>query len=53
VRHITEVSNWFQKEGHEVFVRGLDREALARLAGERKTVYDLDQEFKDFFEIGA
>jgi murein DD-endopeptidase len=53
VKHITEVSNWFQKEGHEVYVRGLDREALARLAGEKKTVYDLDKEFKDFFEIGA
>jgi len=53
VRHITEVSNWFQREGHEVYVRGLDREALARLAGERKTVYELDKEFKDFFEIGA
>jgi len=53
VRHITEVSNSFQREGHEVYVRGLDREALARLAGERKTVYELDKEFKDFFEIGA
>ena len=53
VKHITEVSNWFQREGYEVYVRGLDREALARLAGEKKTVYDLDKEFKDFFEIGA
>jgi murein DD-endopeptidase len=53
VKHITEVSNWFQREGHEVYVRGLDREALARLAKEKKTVYDLDKEFKDFFEIGA
>jgi len=53
VKHITEVSNWFQREGYEVYVRGLDRDALARLAGEKKTVYDLDKEFKDFFEIGA
>jgi len=53
VKHITEVSNWFQREGYEVYVRGLDREALARLAGEKKTVYDLDKEFKDFFEIGV
>jgi len=52
VRHITEVSNWFQKEGHEVYVRGLDREALARLARDKKTVYGLDEEFKHFFETG-
>jgi len=53
VRRIDEVSSWFQKEGHDVLVRGLDREALARLAGERKTVYDLDAEFKQYFDLGA
>ena len=52
VKHITEVSNWFQREGYEVYVRGLDREALARLARDRKTVYGLDEEFKHFFETG-
>jgi len=53
VRYITDVSSWFQREGHEVFVRGLDREALARLAREKKTVYGLDKEFNDFFEVGT
>jgi len=53
VRRIDEVSSWYQREGHDVLVRGLDREALARLAGERKTVYGLDAEFSRFFETGA
>jgi len=51
VRYITEVSSWFQREGHEVTVRGLDRLALERLAKDGKTVYGLDNEFKRFFEI--
>ena len=53
VRRIDDVSSWYQREGYDVLVRGLDREALARLAGERKTVYDLDSEFKSFFDTGA
>ncbi|MDR2728888.1 MAG: C40 family peptidase [Chitinispirillales bacterium] len=53
VRRINEVSDWYQRNGHEVYVRGLDREALARLAREGKTVYDLDKEFHLFFEVGA
>ena len=52
VRRINEVSDWYQRNGHEVYVRGLDREALARLAREGKTVYDLDKEFHDFFDTG-
>ncbi len=52
VRRIEEVSSGFQREGHDVLVRGLDREALARLAADRKNVYDLDAEFKQFFEVG-
>ena len=52
VRRINDVSDWYQRNGHEVFVRGLDREALARLAREGKTVYDLDPEFKRYFDIG-
>ena len=47
VRQIVDVSNWYQNNGYEVAVRGLNREALARLAG--KTVYDLDAEFHNFF----
>jgi len=53
VRRINEVSDWFQREGHEVHVRGLDREALVRLARDGKTVYGLDREFRDYFEIGG
>jgi len=52
VRYITEVSSWFQREGYEVTVRGLDRSALERLAKEGKTVYGLDTEFKRFFDVG-
>jgi murein DD-endopeptidase len=53
VRRINEVSDWYQRNEHEVLVRGLDREALARLAREGKTVYDLDKEFHHFFDVGA
>jgi murein DD-endopeptidase len=53
VRRITDVSDWFQRNGHEVAVRGLDREALARLAGGGKTRYGLDPEFTRYMELGA
>ena len=52
VRNITEVSSWFQREGHDVLVRGLDRSALEKLAREGKTVYGLDTEFNRFFSVG-
>jgi murein DD-endopeptidase len=55
VRRITDVSDWFQRNGHEVAVRGLDREALAKLASdfqsvEGKTRYGLDPEWRNYFE---
>jgi murein DD-endopeptidase len=53
VRRITDVSDWFQRNGHEVAVRGLDREALAKLAAEGKTRYNLDPEFSRYMEITA
>jgi murein DD-endopeptidase len=53
VRRINELSDWYQREGHDVYVRGLDRDALARLAKEGKTVYDLDKEFSLYFNTGA
>jgi len=53
VRRIDDVSREFQREGYDILVRGLDREALARLAGEGKTVYELDAEFKNFFDVGV
>jgi len=51
VRNITEVSNWYQRQDHDVLVRGLDRAALERLAREGKTVYGLDAEFRRFFNV--
>jgi murein DD-endopeptidase len=51
VRRITDVSDWYQRNGYEVAVRGLNREALERLAKEGKTVYDLDKEFHNYFEV--
>ncbi|AEF85100.1 hypothetical protein TREPR_2189 [Treponema primitia ZAS-2] len=53
VRRITDVSDWFQRNGHEVAVRGLDREALVRLAGEGKNRYGLDSELNRYFDMGA
>jgi murein DD-endopeptidase len=53
VRRISDVSDWFQRNGHEVAVRGLDREALARLAKEVKTRYGLDGEFSKYFDLGV
>jgi murein DD-endopeptidase len=50
VRRIADVSEWFQRNGHEVLVRGLDRGALVRLAGEGKTRYGLDGEMGRYFE---
>lgn len=53
IRRITDVSDWYQRNGYEVAVRGLNREALERLAKEGKTVYDLDKEFSNYFELGG
>jgi len=53
IRQIYEVSDYFQKEGHEVLIRGLNREALEKLAKEGKTRYGLDSEFNCYFDIGA
>jgi murein DD-endopeptidase len=50
VRQITDVSAWFQRNGHEVSVRGLDRDALEKLAAEGKTWYGLDGEFSRYFD---
>ena len=53
VRKLIDVSDWYQRNGHEVVIRGLNREALEMLAKARKTVYDLDPEFHRYFDIGA
>jgi murein DD-endopeptidase len=52
VQRISDVSDWFQRNRHDVDVRGLDREALAKLAGEGKTRYGLDNEFSRYMELG-
>jgi murein DD-endopeptidase len=49
VRWITDVSDYFMRNGHEAAVRGLDREALKRLAGE-SLKYGLDREWGRYFE---
>jgi len=53
IRRISDVSDWYQRNGFEIAVRGLNREALEKLAKEGKTLYDLDPEFGQFFEIGG
>jgi murein DD-endopeptidase len=53
VRRITDISDWYQRNGHEVVIRGLDRDALARLATAVKTRYGLDKEFNLYFDFGA
>src|SRR5215470_12999019 len=43
VRRITDISDWYQRNGYEVAIRGLNREALERLAKEGKTLHGLDR----------
>jgi murein DD-endopeptidase len=50
VRRVSDVSDWFQRNGHEADVRGLDREALEKMAREGKTLYGLDPEWRRYFE---
>jgi murein DD-endopeptidase len=53
VRSLDELSRWFWKDGCTTAVRGLNREALARVAGEGKTRYGLDGEFAIYFDVGG
>jgi len=50
VRRVNELSDSYQREGHDVVIRGLNRDALERLAKEGKTVSGLDSEFSRYFE---
>jgi murein DD-endopeptidase len=45
------VSDWYQRNGYDIHIRGLDRSVLEWLAKEGKTVYGLDKEFHDFFDV--
>jgi murein DD-endopeptidase len=49
IRRITDVSDWYMRNGHEVYIRGLNREALARIAADGKTVFGLDDNFWKYF----
>jgi murein DD-endopeptidase len=53
LRRISDVSEGFQKSGHEAAVRGLDREALAKLAADGETRYGLDCELSKYIDMGA
>jgi murein DD-endopeptidase len=55
VRRINEVTEWFVRKGHEVVVRGLDREALAKLAADFRSVEgtgrgELDRELAKYID---
>ena len=52
VRQLIYVSDWYQRNGYEIAIRGLNREALEKLAREGKTTYDLDPEFWKYFTEG-
>jgi murein DD-endopeptidase len=49
VRRIADVSDWFQRNGHDVVIRGLDRAALERVAGEGLR-YGVDPELGRYFD---
>ena len=51
VRRINELSDWYFRNGFEVYVRGLDREALARLARDGQVRHGLDNEFRHYFTL--
>ena len=53
VRRINELSDSFQRDGHDVHIRGLNRDALVKLALEGKTVHGLDAEFSRYFDMGV
>jgi len=52
IRRVSDVSDWYMRNGHEVLVRGLDRTALERLAA-AGAVWGLDDGFHRYFEIGG
>jgi murein DD-endopeptidase len=53
IKGLESLSAWFWNRGSSSAIRGLDREALARLAGEGKTRYGLDSEMNRYFGMGA
>ena len=51
IRRINEVTDWYQRNGYDVVIRGLDRNALARLSKEGNTRHGLDKEFFQYFNV--
>jgi len=51
VRRVSDVSDWYSRNGFDVYVRGLNRNALERLAGEGRTRHGIDSEFSKYFTI--
>jgi murein DD-endopeptidase len=52
VRTLADISAWFEKQGHTVFVRGLNRDALAALAKDARNRNGLDAIFSRYFVLG-
>jgi murein DD-endopeptidase len=50
---LEDLSAWFWTKGATTALRGLDRAALVRLAGEGKTRHELDGEFARYFNVGS
>jgi murein DD-endopeptidase len=50
VRRIVDVSDWFQKSGHDVVIRGLDRAALKTMA-EKGNKHGVDREMAKYFSM--
>jgi murein DD-endopeptidase len=53
VQSLEGLSKWFKDRGTATEVRGLDGEALAKLAKDGNTRYGLDGVFSHYFDIGA
>ena len=51
VRRVNEVSDWYQRNGYDIYIRGLDRVALAKLAREGQAISGLDNEFGHYFSV--
>ena len=53
LRRVGDVSDWYFINGHEIFIRGLDRNALDYIAREGKTRYGIDENFGKYFDLST
>jgi murein DD-endopeptidase len=51
LRRTGDVSTWYERNGFDIVVRGLNRDALAHLAGEGRTLFGLDAELSKYFDF--